>query len=133
MARVSDIIFCLRARNEDGQGVSADTILTALTPEYIPGLFTFSVILTLVDIDTTVEHQLLVQFISPNGEEVVRVESGLPAIEDHSNLPNEHKGINAAMDWNNVNLKESGLYTIKVLIDGNEVGEKSIFIKGKNE
>lgn len=133
MARVSDIIFCLRAKNVDGQGVSADTILTALSPEYIPGLFTFSVILTLVDIDTTVEHQLLVQFISPSGEEVVRIESELPVIEDHSNLPNEHKGINVAMDWNNVNLRESGLYTIKVLINNVEVGVKSIFVKGKNE
>ena len=44
MANVFDIIFCLKATNFEEQGVCATTILTALTPEYIPGLFTFSVI-----------------------------------------------------------------------------------------
>ena len=37
MANVSDVIFCLRATNIEGQGACATTILTALTPEYIPG------------------------------------------------------------------------------------------------
>ena len=133
MANVSDVIFCLRATNIEGQGACATTILTALTPEYIPGLFTFSVIITLLDIDSSSGHQLMVDFVSPADENVVHVESPLPAMNEESNLPQKYKGINIAMDWNNVNLKVSGEYTIKITVDGNFLEEKSIYVKGKNE
>ena len=58
---VSDVIFCLRATNTEGRGACAETILTALTPEYIPGLFTFSVIITLLAADTSEDYYLLPQ------------------------------------------------------------------------
>lgn len=133
MAKVSDIIFCLRATNTEGAGASASTILTALTPEYIPGLFTFSVIVTLLDITPGEEHTITIDFLDPTEESVVHIESDIPQIEDDSNLPQEYKGLNMAMDWNNVNLKMSGLYTIRIGFDGEVIQEKSIFVKGKNE
>lgn len=133
MANVSDVIFCLRATNVEGQGACATTVLTSLTPEYIPGLFTFSVIITLLDIDPSTEHQLIVDFISPNEESVVHVESPLPVINEESNLPHQYRGINIAMDWNNVNLKVSGEYTVKITVDGILLREKKIYVKGKNE
>ena len=115
MANVSDVIFCLRATNIEGQGACATTILTSLTPEYIPGLFTFSVIITLLDIDSSSEHQLIVDFVSPADENAVHVESPLPSINEE------------------INLKVSGEYTIKITVDGNLLKEKSIYVKGKNE
>ena len=133
MARVSDIIFCLRATNVEGPGVSAFTILTALTPEYVPGLFTFSVIVTVLDIEPGKEHKISIDFLNPSKESVVHIESPIPQIEDDSNLPQEHKGLNMTMDWNNVNLRVSGLYTLEVKFDGVLIKEKSIFVKGKNE
>lgn len=133
MARISDIIFCLRATNTDEQGACAMTVLTALSPEYIPGLFTFSVIITVLDIEPEKEHDITIDFISPTNEKVVHIESQIPHIEDNSNLPQEHKGLNLAMDWNNINLKVSGLYNIQVAFDGILLQEKSIYVKGKNE
>ena len=139
MANVFDIIFCLKATNFEEQGVCATTILTALTPEYIPGLFTFSVIILLTDIDTSIEHQFIVDFISPTDEKVVHVESALPFVNEdnnlpsNSNLPKKYKGLNIAMDWNNVNLKVSGEYTIKITVDGELLKEKCIYVKGRNE
>lgn len=133
MAKVRDVIFCLRATNMQGQGACATSILTALTPEYIPGLFTFSVIITLVDIDSTQEHRLIVDLLDPSGESVVHVESTTPCMEDNSNLPQIYKGMSAVMDWNNVNLKQSGEYLIKITVDGDCVKETTIYVKGKNE
>lgn len=133
MAKVSDVIFCLRATNTEGEGASASTILTALTPEYIPGLFTFSVIITLLDITPEENHTIVVDFLDPSKEKVVHIVSDIPQIEDDSNLPREYKGLNMAMDWNNVNLKMSGLYTICISFDGAVIQEKSIYVKGKNE
>lgn len=93
MASVSDVIFCLKATNVEGQGACATTILTALTPEYIPGLFTFSVIVTLLDLDPSTGHQLIVDFVSPNEENVVHVESPLPIMNQQNNLPQEYQGM----------------------------------------
>lgn len=133
MAKVCDIIFCLRATNTDEQGACANTVLTALSPEYVPGLFTFSVIITLLDIEPGKEHSITIEFISPENENVVHIESQVPQIEDSSNLPQEHKGLNLAMDWNNINFKTSGLYKIQVKLDDTLLAEKSIYVKGKNQ
>lgn len=134
MANVSDVIFCLRATNDEEQGASATTILTALNPEYIPGLFTFSVIIILLDIDTSMEHRLTVDFMDPHEKNVVHIDSELPVINNkESNLPQQYKGLNVAMDWNNVNLKVSGEYTIIIAVDGSLLKEKNIYVKGKNE
>ena len=133
MAKISDIIFCLRATNVEGEGASAHTILTALTPEYVPGLFSFSIIVNLLDIDLEHEHKFKIDFISPSEEEVLNISGDLPIMDIRTNLPKEYNGINIAMDWNNVNFKSSGLYIIRVYVDDVLIKEKEIFVKGKNE
>ena len=133
MAKISDIIFCSNAQNVDGVGVSANNILTVINPEYVPGLFSFSVVVTILDLDCSNPHELFVEFLDPTDESVIDINAQVPVVEDNSNLPNEYKGLNLAMDWNNVNFKRSGVYTIKIKIDGELIGEKSIFVKGKNE
>lgn len=133
MMRVNNIIFCLKASNLEGEGPSATTILAALNPEYVPGLFTFSVIVSILDIDTSKKQRFIAEFIDPSGNTVVKIDDELPIIEDDSNLPKEYKGVNIAMDWNNVDLKQSGEYKIKIYADGVFLDEKNIFVKGKNE
>ena len=135
MTKVDNIIFCLRTANSENHSVNISKILSALTPEYIPGLFSFSIFFTLLDLDYSREHSLSVCFTDPDGIDVVKIENQtIPANMHHtSNLPNEYSGIHIVMDWNNVNLKSSGLYTIKIIYDENEIGSKSIYVKGKNE
>ncbi len=133
MAKASNIIFCLKSSNVEGIGVSANTILTALNPEYIPGLFSFSIIVTIVDLNCSVEHNCTIELFDPSNMSFIKMEGPVPILEDKSNLPDEYKGFNLAMDLNNVDFKRSGLYNLKITIDGTEVGEKEIFVKGKNE
>ena len=132
MAKVNDIVFFFYLTNLPGQGASAHTILSTMTPEYIPGLFTFSVVITILDINKTADHTFKVTFSSPN--EVVGVISGsFPALNTQNNLPDEYKGINLVVNCNNMNMKESGEYTLLVALDDDQIGEKKIFVKGKNE
>lgn len=133
MPKINDIIFCLKARNADNDGVSAQTILSAITPEYIPGLFSFSVVVIVLDIDLTQTHEFRVIFETPSCETIVDICGEFPIIFNNTNLPPEHLGINVAMEWNNVNFKMSGLHTIKIFIDGKLIQSKEIFVKGKNE
>lgn len=132
MAYVSDIIFCLNATNNPGQGVCANTILSAITPDYIPGLFTFSVVIIVNDINLQTEHDISIDFVNEK-ETVGHIDGRFPPLPDDNNLPNEYKGINLTMDWNNTHFKESGIYKLIVRIDGEVVGEKSIYVKGKNQ
>lgn len=133
MAKVSDIIFCLRATNIEGEGASAHTILSVITPEYVPGLFSFSVIVNLLDIDLRETHHFNISFESPSDEPILNINGDLPIIDECTNLPQEYRGITMAMDWNNVNFKSSGLYVFKFFVDGELVKKKEIFVKGKNE
>ena len=134
MAKVENIIFCLQAVNMDEQGVTAQNILNALNPEYIPGLFTFSDIVSVLDVDSEIGHQIEVDFADPEGNSVVHIEGSMPPLPtDNSNLPKEYKGIDISMNWNNVNFKISGSYELTLKLDGQCIGNKSIFVKGKNE
>ena len=132
MANISNIIFCLNTTNLPGQGVSANTILSALTPDYVPGLFTFSVVITVLDLDMSVGHNVIIDFANEK-ESVAHIEGSFPVMEVDNTLPKEYQGLNLSMDWTNVNFKEGGLYTLKVNIDGADVGEKAIYVKGKNQ
>ena len=133
MAKASDIILCLQAQNIEGAGVSANNILTALNPEYIPGLFSFSIIVIIVDLNRMEGHTCSVDLLDPSNESVIRMNGNIPILEDKSNLPDEYKGLNLSMELNNVNFKRSGLYTFKVSIDEEEIGRKEFYVKGKNE
>lgn len=132
MAKVADIIFCLNATNLPGQGACANTILTTITPDYIPGLYTFSVVITILALDTTSNHALEISFACGE-EEVARIEGEIPPMEDPSNLPAEYKGVNLSINWNNINFKTEGEYCLKIVVDGDEVGSKTVFVKGKNQ
>ena len=132
MATVHDIIFCLNATNIGGQGASAHTILSAINPEYIPGLFSFSTIITILGIDTTKEHTLKLVFENDN-EPISTAIGPLPILDDQSNLPFQYKGINLSVNWNNVNLKKDGIYKLSVYIDDVELKYKEIYVKGKNQ
>ncbi len=133
--RVSDFIFCLKATNFNEEGPCAKTILSFLNPEYVPGLFSFSVILILLGVDPASAHDLEVVFYDPNQEVVAQLLAELPTVKEHeeNGIPAEFTGVNVAIDFNNVNFRRSGLYQMKVKFDRSEVAEKSIFVRGKNE
>lgn len=132
MAKVHDIIFCLNTTNMTGQGINANSVFSVLTPEYIPGLFSFSVVITMLDLD--MENQSTMKIVFHKDEEIIGLLEGpLPIIDEPSNLPKEYKGINLSVDWNNMNLKEEGIYKLTVYLNGDMLKEKEIYVKGRNQ
>lgn len=134
MAKIDNIIFCQKA-TVVGESINADGIMPVINPEYIPGLFTFSIVITALDVSLEENHNLEILFLDGSGNEVVRIDTPVPSARPSSsnNLPSEYTGINITMDWNNVNLKVSGLYKLCVRLDADEFVEKEIYVKGKNE
>ena len=68
MARLANFLYCLNAeRQQDPQGkgesINAMGVLTVLVPEFIPGLFSFSIIFSVLDIALIVRSRLLLKIM----------------------------------------------------------------------
>ncbi len=133
MAEVKNFIYCLNVNTVDGR-TDIVGVLNAMTPEYIPGLFSFSISFTLLDISEG-DHSLIVKFKNPDNEVIAGIDNAIVPYkkDENSNLPDEQMGINVAAGLQNVDFKKSGMYSTEILLDGTRVGEYHIFAKGKNE
>lgn len=132
MARISNFIYCLNSvTNENEANVLG--VLSAITPEYIPGAFSFSVFCSILDLSDG-PHTIKMQFKNPDEEVLVNIEGMIPyEKQSDSNLPQEYVGINISSILQNVIFKKSGLYKTVVIVDDIECGTYKIFVKGKNE
>ena len=66
MVEVKNFLYCLNINTADGR-TDIVGILTAITPEYIPGLFSFSINFTLLNL-TEGEHEVTIKFKNPENE-----------------------------------------------------------------
>lgn len=140
MARLTNFIYCINAErvpsNEGkGESINAIGVLSALTPEFVPGTFSFSIIFSVLDIDISANNTIQIIF-SKNGEEKNLVNSGVITIPplpngDEIGLPNEYKGLNMSMDFRNVIFETEGLYNTSVIFNGQLLADNFIYVKGK--
>lgn len=138
MARLGNFIYCLNAErvpavNGKGDTINAMGVLSALTLEFMPGTFSFSIIFSVLDADASQRNEIQIVF---SKKDTVLIDSGvisIPPIEstDNYDLPKEYKGLNMSMDFRNVIFKEEGLYQTKVVFNNQEVGINEIYVKGK--
>lgn len=133
MTKIKNFLYCLNVDTVEGR-TDIKGIMTSMTPEYIPGLFSFSIHFSLLDLAEG-EHTITIKFINPEEETIAEIDNVKVDYKKdiNSNLPEEHKGINIAAAIQNVDFKKSGLYFTKVLLDGNDMGKFEIYAKGKNE
>lgn len=134
MTKLKNFIYCFGVNSIEGK---TDIIgyMTSMRPDYIPGLFTFSVNFSIIDIQDG-EHTLELFFADPNGEIIAeirgaKVEYNHAEVND-AELPREHSGINVAAGMQNVNLRCNGEYNMQVTWDGEDMGHYPIYVQGKN-
>lgn len=134
MTKLKNFLYCLNVDTTTEERTDIIGLMTAITPEYIPGLFSFSISFTLLNL-TEGEHRITIRFINPENETIALIDNVKVDYKKdvNSNLPEEHMGINVAAGLQNVDFKNSGLYFTQVLLDGNNIGEFEIYAKGKNE
>lgn len=139
MARLTNFIYCFNAErvpSTDGKGESINAIgvLSALLPEFLPGMFSFSVIFSILDIDVSGNNNIQIIF-SKEENRTPLVDSGivaLPSIVDEDiKLPNEYKGLNMSMDFRNVIFETEGVYHTEVFFNGELLAKNPIYVKGK--
>lgn len=132
MARISNFIYCLNSIASDTEA-NAYGILSAITPDFVPGSFSFSVLCSILGLENG-NHSIKMQFIAPDEEVLVDINGVIPyERKTDNNLPEDQIGLNISTAWQNVTFKCSGMYTTVVKIDDIDCGSYHIFVKGKNE
>lgn len=139
MARISSFIYCIgseRNISKDGKGemINAVGVLSAITPEYVPGLFSFSIIFSLLDYDQNVPNSIRVVFSDDNQKDIIDSnEIPLPIRRDSDpiDIPVKYKGANICMDMRNVIFEKEGVYRTTIYFNENDIGSYEIYVKGR--
>ncbi|HJC48535.1 MAG TPA: hypothetical protein IAA04_10830 [Candidatus Lachnoclostridium pullistercoris] len=141
MADLTNFIYCINAeripsKNGKTDSVNAIGVLSSLTPEFVPGTFSFSVIFSVLDIDISGNNTVQITFFR-EGEQENLVDSGVITIpplspdSDDIQLPPKYQGLNMSMDFRNVIFEQEGLYNTKVIFNDQVLAIKPIYVKGK--
>ena len=120
MPSINNFLFCLNTNNSNGTN-NVNGILCAITPEYVPGLYSFGVNFAILDLAEGT-HSICLNFKDSEGTCIASIgETPLNYTKDaNDNLPN-------------VDIKHSGIYSMEVILDGTTLGTYEIYVKGKNE
>ena len=132
MARVSSFVFCDSVQvQQTSQGAQYWQIinpLQVLSPYAIPGAFSFAFSFGISEFNTEKNNILSIQFSDPEG--TVINDSGpinIPAFpEGVGNLPKDFRSIMLNMDFRNLPIKHSGLYSLVVNMNDEQIGEFKI-------
>lgn len=140
MANLTNFIYCINAErvpagNGKGESINAIGVLATLTPEFVPGTFSFSIIFSILDIDISGNNTIRIVF-SKDGEDKTLVDSGtvlIPPIsnDDAIDLPAEYKGLNMSMDFRNVIFESEGIYRTTIFFNDQLLSVNPIYVKGK--
>lgn len=143
MASLENFIYCLSTERVDSSGgvgsnINAMGILATITPEYVPGSFSFSIIFTILGVDITRADNSVRMEFKKVGDEKSLVDTGttnLPAMPENDDieLPEKYKGLNMSIDCRNIVFESEGLYVTKIYFNNDFIGEKQIYVKGKRK
>lgn len=139
MAKLANFIYCLSAERQQvpqgqGESINAMGVLTVLTPEFVPGTFSFSIIFSILDVDASSDSQIKIVFKEKGGKEIVNTGSitipPAPA-EVGVQIPSEYLGYNLSMDFRNVVFEHEGEYATEVYFNSVLLGTNVIYVKGR--
>lgn len=97
-------------------GVTAVGILGALTPAYIPGQYSFAIIVGVRGVDYRDPQRIQVQFLDPEGNPVLDTGTTvIPRPDRPSLLTAEHAHVIMGLQAMNVTLSREGTYRTRVI------------------
>lgn len=132
MAYISSFVYCDSIQMQiTPQGPKSQIVnpLQILSPVAIPGNYSFSISCTLAGFDASIENDVRIQFVSPS--ETTLYDTN----KVNFKIPSEQlqDGKSATMQFNldlrNLVFKESGIYTTKIWMNDNLLGEYKIEVK----
>lgn len=142
--KVNSFVYCLSffpQKKPDGkESLVLDGIISSINPEYVPGMFSFAMIVGLIGIDFSRRQKLNVKFLNATTRKSIL---DLPNIELSENmfmnnglnfevLSVDKAGVNMNIDARNIVFHEEGWHVTEIEIDNQLIGEYPIYVKGVN-
>ncbi len=137
-AKVSTFIYCLGTDrpNVPNAPINANGILNILVPEFIPSTFTFSIVVGIVGMEDKIPYLLDIVFYDCHDKPLVEAKGIKVSLPDTDanilGLPDGAKGLMLSMDFKNVIIRDEGMYSTSVSLNGQKLGDYDIYVKGKN-
>jgi hypothetical protein len=139
MPTLSNFLHCEETYIDDETGTPViKTPIPIIRLLKIPSSFSFSVVFSIVGVDTTEKdkHFMIYQFLNPIGEPII--ETKPIDISFHGNngiqndLPREMRGVMFGADFRNIEFKLNGIYKSRVILDGEILGEYELPVLGRD-
>lgn len=134
MPYVSYFVYCLNIER-NGDSVSIQNPISAITPDYVPGNFSFAVAFSVLDTDVTSSSNTIRLIILDENKQVVADTNETQIarlIPEESPTPDKYRGYNFNMDFRNLQFQHNGLYTTQVYFNHEKIYENEIYVCGKN-
>lgn len=131
MAKITTFLYCDSIENimtPSGPKLTISNPLQVFTPAFIPGNFSFGILLGIIDFDTNLKHTFRLLFKHTDSQEVV-FDTGIIEfpIQNKSKLPKHLDGTMVNLDLRNVVIKDQGEYFTEVIFDDEKIGEYPIW------
>lgn len=135
MPTLGSVLYCEGISQMDTPGGTKQQInglMVNMRPMFVPGLFSFSIVIPIKGLDLMRQHEVQIMFkCRETGE--VSLDTGkniIHATEAETDLPLEETGIVMNLDFRNVIINNEGYYDTEVYIDGEMIGKGPIYVKG---
>lgn len=138
MPYISTFIYCENANVGPNQKLHIEAPLLNFSPLFLPGMFSFSVAMGILDLDLSKDYTFQLLFFSPEKDEKPVVDTGLITLpknqsDEPSDLPKDAQGIMLNMDFRNVPLRHRGTYRTEVMLNGDKIGTFPIWVQQGRE
>lgn len=140
MAKILNFTYCLAIERksqgiENSESINAINVLTQLTPEAIPGMFSFAIAFSILDLNLDQSNTIRITFsnsetdtpIVDSGEVIINPENA----PQNNDIPAQYRGLNICMDFRNVVFNSLGEYITKIYFNEELIDSKPIYVKGK--
>ena len=127
MAKLHMLTYC-ESTDVNNNKTIINNPLMSLNLKYIPGIFSFSISVGIIDVDLEKTHTFrAVVKNSMTGEEVMSTpEFKVDGTDKDSKLPKELRGIILNVGFMNAEFTEEGQYITEVIFDGVNIGGNPI-------
>lgn len=133
MAYINFLVYSDDAIMENGK-FSLVNPMTALFPLRVPGQFSFTVTIGVMEITTEKEnYKLRYTLTGPlEGDAKVVIQTDELDVErPPSLLPSDYQGGIVSLEFKNVDFREEGTYTTEIFLDGTSLGKFPIKVRGR--
>ncbi|MZP30579.1 hypothetical protein GTO91_12730 [Heliobacterium undosum] len=134
MPYISSFLYAEDSVQLPGQPLNIVNPQIVLRPMFVPGMFSFTIVFGISEVVVTEAHTLRCIFCGPEGEVVLDTGAfDVPVQPDaikRKDDPIETQALMVNMNFRNVPFKCEGRYNTQVFLDGTNIGNVPVMVRG---